>query len=83
MSLFASSYYARSNNQLRVLLPIAIGLVDNNGNPLFDSEQAPWSTGHIKVKDWRPENKHFSAEVDRLYSAYGFNRHIKRKPETK
>ena len=35
------------------------------------------------MKDWKPENKHVYAEVDRRYFAYGFNHDITRKPETK
>ncbi len=64
-SLLASSYYAKNSNQLKVLIPMTIGLKDNSGNPLFDEDKSPWSSGQIKVKEWKPANDHLNEEVKR------------------
>ncbi|KAL3783747.1 LOW QUALITY PROTEIN: hypothetical protein HJC23_004866 [Cyclotella cryptica] len=34
-------------------ITMSIGLTDDVGRPLFDPEQAPWSSQHVKVKDQR------------------------------
>jgi hypothetical protein len=83
LSMYASSYYHRNNNKLKVLIPMVIGLKDSNGKELFDADQLPWSSKYLKVNDWRPKNDHLNQEVTRRYQAYGFSSHIKREPQTK
>ena len=82
-SLNASSYYERSCNKISVLIAMAIGLNDGDGNPLFDEGQEPWSSSHVKVTDWKPSNDVLRLEIKRRYGAYSFLKHVKKEPMTK
>ena len=82
-SLLARAYYARNSNKLKVLIPMTIGLNGSTGKPLFDEDQAPWSSGHIKKNDWKPTNAHLNQEVTRRYEAYCFENYLPRKPAPK
>ncbi len=48
--LAAENNYRNKNNTLRILITMSIGLTDDVGRPVFDPEQAPWSSQHVKVK---------------------------------
>jgi hypothetical protein len=52
-------------------------LKDDEGSPLFDEYEEPWSSSHLRVRDWKPSVDHLRAEVLRRYDAYGFAEHLK------
>ena len=61
----AENNYRNNTNTLRILITMSIGLTDGVGRPLFDPEQAPWSSQHVKVKEWKPKSANLCSEVFR------------------
>jgi hypothetical protein len=72
VSYYARPYYERGNNAIQLLIAMAVGLKDDEGSPLFDENQEPWSSSHLKVREWKPSVDQLRAEVLRRYDCYCF-----------
>jgi hypothetical protein len=62
---------------------MSIGLTNAVGRPLFDPDQAPWSSQHVKVKEWKPRSAELASEVMRRWATYNWVNHISTKPRPK
>ena len=78
-----NNYCNNNNNTLRICITMSIGLTDDVGRPLFDPKQAPWSSQHVKVKEWKPKSADLCSEVVCHWSTYNWVNHISVKPRPK